>query len=149
RQPIRTKPRFRPRLEALETRLAPAAAPLTSGHYDNLLSGWNSNETVLTQSNVNDASFGKLFSYSIDGYAYAQPLYVPNLTTAGAAHNVDFVATEHDGVYASAADNPRPGPGGNGLYWQRNFTIPAAGIAPVPAPADDKTSDVVPEVGIT
>src|SRR5262249_40938586 len=94
RQPIRTRPRFRPCLERLETRLAPANVPILSGHYDPLLTGWNNQETVLTPANVNDAGFGKLFNYTVDGYTYAQPLYLPNLTIPGkGTHNVVFAAT--------------------------------------------------------
>src|SRR6516164_4778013 len=81
RQPRRN--RYRPLVESLEARLTPANVPILSGHYDNLLSGWNSQETALSPSTVNDAGFGKLFNYSLDGYAYAQPLYVPNLNIPG------------------------------------------------------------------
>jgi hypothetical protein len=74
-------------------------------HMDNTRSGLNSNETQLTPANVNSASFGKLFSYLVDGYMYAQPLYVSNLTINGAKHNVVFAATEQASVYAFDADN--------------------------------------------
>jgi hypothetical protein len=74
-------------------------------HMDNGRSGLNSNETQLTPANVNASSFGKLFSYHVDGYAYAQPLYISNLRINGATHNVVFVATEMATVYAFDADN--------------------------------------------
>ena len=59
---------------------------------------------VLSPSTVSPATFGKLFSCPIDGYAYAQPLYVPNLMISGGMHNVVFVATEMDSLFAFDAD---------------------------------------------
>src|SRR5262249_31216885 len=83
RQPARIRRRPRLNLEALETRLAPANVPVLSGHYDPFLSGANTQETTLTTANVNATNFGRLFNYPVDGYTYAQPLYVPNLAVAG------------------------------------------------------------------
>lgn len=75
---------------------------------DNQRSGVNNQELALSPSTVNSAAFGKLFSCpaqgSLDGYAYAEPLYVANLAMAGGTHNVVFVATENDSVYAFDAD---------------------------------------------
>ncbi|HKD44450.1 MAG TPA: hypothetical protein VKD24_02240 [Candidatus Angelobacter sp.] len=93
---------------------------------DNARTGLNSNETVLTPSNVTAAHFGKLFSYLVDGYLYAQPLYVSNLTIGGAAHNVVFAATENASVYAFDADNF-----GNGSPLWR-VSLLATGEAPLP-----------------
>src|SRR5262245_65592485 len=139
----RTRPRgaASPDLEALESRLAPANVPILSGHYDGLLSGANTQETILTPTNVNPTNFGNLFNYAIDGYAYAQPLYVPNLTVNGGTHNVVFAATEHDSVYAFDAD-------GGGQLWHRSFLDPANGVTSVPQP-DVISGDIVPEIGIT
>jgi hypothetical protein len=72
---------------------------------DNGRTGLNSNEVKLTPANVNMASFGRLFSYSVDGYLYAQPLYVSGLRIAGTIRNVVFAATEKASVYAFDADN--------------------------------------------
>ena len=74
-------------------------------HVDANRSGLNANEQSLSTSNVSAQTFGKLFSYLVDGYAYAEPLLVSNLTINGNSHNVLFVATEKDSVYAFDADN--------------------------------------------
>jgi hypothetical protein len=74
-------------------------------HNDNARSGENLNETVLTPANVNSSTFGKLFSYSVDGQIFAEPLYVPNVSIPGqGTHNVIYVATENDSVYALDED---------------------------------------------
>jgi uncharacterized protein YjdB len=78
---------------------------VTTWHYDANRSGLNPHELSLTPGNVNPNSFGKLFSYLTDGYAYAAPLLMSNVTIGGATHNVLYVATEHDSVYAFDADS--------------------------------------------
>src|SRR5262245_14079693 len=140
---LMTRPRKAPRLavEQLESRVTPANVPVLSRHYADLLSGATTHETVLTPANVNPTSFGNLFNYAIDGYAYAQPLYVPNLTVNGGTHNVVFAATEHDSVFAFDGD-------GGGQLWQRDFTDPNNGVTSVPQP-DVISGDIVPEIGIT
>jgi len=78
-----------------------------SYHNDLARDGANTQEYALTTSNVNTSTFGKLFSCTADGAIYAQPLWVGNLTIRGAKHNVVFVATEHDSLFAFDADaNP-------------------------------------------
>jgi hypothetical protein len=113
--------------------------------------GRNLAEAQLTPANVNPALFGKLFSVPVDGYVYAQPLYLPNLTIAGAGkHNVVFIATEHDSVYAFDADSNR---GSNALPLWRITLLDAAHGAPSGAttvPSSTVNSgDIVPEIGIT
>ena len=75
-----------------------AQVSVTTAGYNNQRTNLNSNETVLTPANVNSSNFGKLFSQSVEGEIFAQPLYVPNVTINGAVHNVVYVATEHDMV---------------------------------------------------
>jgi Bacterial lectin/Chitobiase/beta-hexosaminidase C-terminal domain len=123
------------------------AAPqnVTTWRYDISRSGQNTSETALTPGNVNSNAFGKLFSYAVDGYVYAQPLYIAGVSVAGASHNVLFVATEHDSVYAFDADL-------NQQLWKASLLDAAHGAASgatsVPS-GDIASSDIVPEIGIT
>src|SRR6476646_10192429 len=103
------------RLEHLEPRNLLSANVLT-WHNDLTRQGLNNAETALAPTNVNPGSFGKLFSYSVQGQVYAQPLYISSLTIPGqGTHNVVFVATQHNDVYAFDADSSA-GPNG-GLLW--------------------------------
>jgi fibronectin type 3 domain-containing protein len=114
-------------------------------HNDNLRTGQNLNETVLTPANVTATNFGKLFSYPIDGIAHASPLYVANVSIPGQGfHNVVYVATEHDSVYAFDADGLAVTP-----LWKRSFIDPPAGVTPVPAADTGEVGDIAPEIGIT
>jgi len=112
---------------------------------DNLRTGLNANETVLTPANVNSAGFGKLASYPIDGTADASPLYVPNVAIpANGTHNVVYVATEHDSVYAFDAEGKQAAP-----LWHDSFINPAAGVTTVPPQDTGECCDISPEIGIT
>jgi hypothetical protein len=86
-----------------------AQPAVLTAQYDNSRSGANVGETVLTPRNVNTESFGKRFAMTVDGDVHAQPLYVPRLDIPGkGVHDVVFVATERDSVYAfdAAAEGP-------------------------------------------
>ena len=113
---------------------------------DNGRTGQNLNETVLTTSNVNSTQFGKLFSYALDGQAYASPLYVANVSVAGQGnHNVVYVATEHDSVYAFDADGLPPT-----QLWHVSFINPTAGINTISTTLYPTICcDINPEIGIT
>ena len=113
---------------------------------DNQHTAQNLRETILTPANVNSGSFGKVFSYAVDGQIYAEPLYVQNLTMAqGGVHNVVFVATEYDSIYAFDADsadlNPKP-------LWHTNFLSPPS-VAPVACSQGAGICQLFPLVGIT
>ncbi len=112
-----------------------AVGLILTQHNDNARTGQNLNETTLTPTNVTSATFGKLFSYPVDGAIYGQPLYVQNLTIAAqGVRNVVYVATEHDSVYAFDADQKSPG-----TLWTVNFTNSASGVTTVPC-ADEPTT---------
>src|SRR5262249_60704205 len=124
-----------------------AAVDVLTYHNDNSRTGANLNETTLTPQNVNASSFGKLFSYKVDGQVYAQPLEVSQLRMSdGKIHNVLFVATENDSVYALDANDPTAGPRHNGVLWQDGFIDPAHRVTPVPF-QDLETGDIVPIIG--
>ncbi len=140
---------------ALVASLSQGQVSVWTYHNDNQRTGLNTNETILNLTNVNSSSFGKLFSYAVDGYVYAEPLYLPNVNIHGrGVHNVVFIATEHNTVYAFDADDA--GASG-GLLWKTNLG-PSA-VTTVPGVFTNRNfgtryngdayTDIEPEVGIT
>ena len=126
-----------------------AQTSVTTWHNDIGRTGQNLNETILTTSNVNATQFGKLFSQNVDGQIYAQPLYLPNLTIGGQVHNVVFVATQNDTVYAFDADS-NGGSNANPL-WKASMLTAAHGASSgaTAVPGNYLSGDITPLVGIT
>lgn len=112
-------------------------ANITTWHVDNSRSGLNDKEQTLTPTDVVPASFGKLFSYLVDGYVYGSPLILSNMKINGAMHNVLYVATEHDSVYAFDADSY----GSGAPLWQK--TLLESGETPITGAA------IQPYLGVT
>jgi hypothetical protein len=83
---------------------ANAQTAVTTYHNDNYRTGWNSSESTLTPANVNSASFGPLFTVKLDDQVDAEPLVVPGLNIAGGTHDVVYVVTENNTVYAIDAN---------------------------------------------
>src|SRR6202046_4024685 len=126
--------------------LAPAtratAQRVTTSQYDNARTGANLNETKLTPRNVNVQHFGKLFTLHVDGDVYAQPLFLGGVEIPGKGrHDVLFIATEHDTVYAFDAYGHPATP-----LWQAKFL--KDGFTTVPA-RDASCPFISPEIGIT
>jgi hypothetical protein len=119
-------------------------ATVSTYHNDKQRTGQNLLETTLNTTNVNSTQFGKLFSQKVDGYIYSQPLYVPSLTIGSATHNVVFVTTMNDSVYAFDADS-NTGANANPL-WKVNFL--GTGITTVPSSAVDCTGTITTQIGI-
>ena len=116
---------------------AVAGIDVVTYKYDVMRTGQNVAESTLTPSNVTTSSFGKLRNLMVDGLVDAQPLYLSKLTVAGAVHNVVFVATEHDSVYAFDADTGT-------ILWQVSL------VGTSETTSDDRgCSQVTPEIGIT
>jgi Putative Ig domain len=130
-------------------------AGISTVHYDLARDGANTQEYALTPSLVSGGSFGKLFSCTVDGAIYAEPLWAPQLSIGGATHNVVFVATQHDSLYAFDADtNSSPCT----PLWQVSLidTVHGGQAGEVPVPSYGPNAlvgagygDIAPEVGVT
>jgi hypothetical protein len=107
---------------------------------DNTRAGANQKEYALTPALVSTATFGKLFSCPVDGAVYAAPLWAANLAIGGGTHNVIFIATVHDTVYAFDADNTACQ-----MYWQKSLL----GTNEIFVSwTDVGTDDIKPDIGI-
>jgi hypothetical protein len=139
------KPRVSFFLSYLVIGIQPAChAQVLTAQYDNFRTGADLHERVLKPSNVNARDFGKLFSRTVDGDIFAQPLYVPSLAIPGVGRrNVVFVATEHDSVYAFDVSDTRDAP-----LWKTSFVDSQHGATTV-AEHDVLCPFITPEVGIT
>jgi hypothetical protein len=117
--------------------MAAVAPDVTTYHYNLNRDGLNSQETILTQANVNSTTFGVVGNDPVDGKVDAEPLFLGNLTIGSATHNVLYVATEHGSVYAFDADT-------NARLWKTSV-IPAGETT-----SDDHgCSQITAEIGIT
>jgi hypothetical protein len=123
---------------SLCTVLASSATDMVTYHNDIARTGQNRQETILTTSNVNSSSFGKLFSFPVDGIIDAEPLYLSGVSIPGKGkHNVVYTVTENDSVYAFDAD-------AGTLLWQVSV------LGPGESPSDDHgCSQISPQIGIT
>src|SRR5260370_3928796 len=119
-------------------------AQILTAQYDNARTGATLHETTLTPANVNVGRFGKIFSFPVDGDVYAQPLFLPNVEIPGkGTHNVIYITTEHNSVYAFDAGGAPTEP-----LWHVNFLNAGAGVGTVPA-RDVACGFIAPEIGIT
>src|SRR5690242_16194550 len=117
--------------------VAGAQVSVLTYHNDNARTGQNVQESILTTSNVNSTTFGKLGTLSVQGLVDSQPLYVPNVNINGTLHNIVYVVTEHDMVYGFDADTLSQ-------LWALSV-VPSG-----ETPSDDRGCDAVtPEIGIT
>jgi hypothetical protein len=113
-------------------------------HNDLARTGQNLSEDALTPASVSSGQFGRLFTYPVDGQIYAQPLYLPGVMVPGKGiHNIVYVVTEHDSVYAFDADNNLAAP-----LWHSSFLNPAQSVTSASA-AELACAAIAPEIGIT
>ncbi len=93
---------------------------VSTQHNDVARTGANLNETILTPSNVNTKQFGMLFKRVVDDQVYGQPLIATNIEIKGGMHDVVYVTTVNNSVYAfDANDSSSVTP-----FWHVNFGVP-------------------------
>src|SRR5258707_10798861 len=126
-----------PALAALLAAAHAGAVDVLTQHNNLSRTGANLQETILTPANVNSNLFGKLFSRTVDGQMYAQPLYVQGLAISNGTHNVVYICTEHDSVYAFNADDPSA----SNPFWQVSLGVP------VTRSEVNNCGDLQPEIG--
>lgn len=131
----RLRPSSAPFLLLLSIPLAFTQVNVTTYHNDISRTGQNTQETTLTPANVNYGTFGKVFAATVDGQVYAQPLILSNVSIGGGTHNVVYVATENDSVYALDANTGYQ-------YWQAHMGTPVSS-------SSIACSDISPQYGIT
>jgi hypothetical protein len=107
-----------------------AQVSVLTHHNDNSRTGQNLNETYLTPTSVDTKNFGVLFTQPVDGTVVAEPLYMQNLTINGATHNVVFVVTLNDGIYAFDADS-NTGSNSSPLWYTSLINPPAVTTVPI------------------
>ena len=122
----------------------PSLGQVTTSQYDNSRTGATLHEKILNPRNVNARQFGKVGAFKVDGAVYAQPLYLPGVEVPGkGTHDVIFIATEHDSVYAFDANHPEDAP-----LWQVSFLDKARGVTTL-SEDDAQCPFIRPEIGIT
>jgi len=104
-----------------------AQASVLTQHNNLQRTGWNNNETQLTQAAVSGGNFGKIFSLQVDDQIYAQPLVMGNVSIGGGTHNIVIVATVSNSIYAFDADDSTV----SAPYWQKNLTYSPASYRPI------------------
>jgi hypothetical protein len=124
---------------------------VVTNRYGNQRLGANTSETTLTVANVGGGKFGLVFSQPVDGHILAQPLYLPGLVIGGVQHNVVFVATEHDTVYAFDADAPGSALWTTSLGTPMDAVVSTRGwlVVPFSAGATVSCGDMFPKSGVT
>jgi hypothetical protein len=101
---------------------ASAQVDVLTQHNDSGRTGANLHETILTPSNVNGKQFGMLFKRVVDDQVYSQPLIVSNVKISGGSHDVVYVTTVNNSVYAFDANDSRA----TRPLWHVNFGAPAS-----------------------